>query len=92
MSKRIRIKPDGEIVFIYRDDLSHLHRFLRSEVIDRRASHVEPDPDNPGCFVVDLTPSGGPIVKSHPITGQVFEKRGDALKFEEEWLIQQGKA
>lgn len=45
----------------------------------KRASHVEPDPEKPGYWYVDLSPVGGPMIVG-------FKTRAEALQTEEEWL------
>ena len=45
----------------------------------KRASHVEPDPKNPGQWYADLGPVGGPRLEN-------FMSRDAALKAEAEWL------
>lgn len=47
----------------------------------KRASHVEPDPKNPGKWYVDLSPVGGPTVHG-------YDTRAQALASEEAWLNQ----
>lgn len=86
MKNRFVISKDGQIRFIYDDRFASLHQQLEGQVEDKRASHVDPDPDNPGHFLVDLTPVGGPVFRADPSTGKPFAVRGDALAFEVEWL------
>jgi len=45
----------------------------------KRASHVEPDEENPGTWYVDLSPVDGPRMAG-------FKSRGEALTAEEQWL------
>jgi hypothetical protein len=45
----------------------------------RRASHVEPDPAQPGHWYADLSPVGGPFLRG-------FASRASALAAEEAWL------
>mgnify|MGYP001564384262 CR=1 FL=1 len=75
--KKIVISPDGTTTFIYDDNLRDLIS-PGSEPISR-ASHVEPDPDNPSTWLVDLGPVGGPVQKG-------FLLREEALKWEVAWL------
>jgi hypothetical protein len=69
-------RPDGTTQCLYGEkiplaSLGHLDI--------KRASHVEPDQQNPGQWYADLSPVGGPL-----LTG--FPSRADALAAEEEWL------
>jgi hypothetical protein len=61
---------------LYSDDIP-LAQFGALDI--KRASHVEPAPDNPGTWYVDLRPVGGPLT-----TG--YKSRADALRAEELWL------
>lgn len=45
----------------------------------KRASHVEPDPEEPGNWYADLSPVGGPMMRG-------FVSRAEALAAEEQWL------
>lgn len=72
------VRPDGTIEYLYNDKLDRLPAVAGPATICR-ASHVEPDPDVPGTWFVDLSPSGGPLQ-----TG--FATRAAALRWEEEWL------
>lgn len=45
----------------------------------KRASHVEPDPKNPGTWYADLAPVGGPMLEG-------FASRAEALAAEDAWL------
>lgn len=75
MTKRIVVRADGTIQFVYADDMKPLAAELGTSET-KRASHVEPDGDG---WSVDLSPSGGPKV-----TG--FATRREALDFELDWL------
>ena len=71
----LRIAPDGEIMFIYNDDLAGLLTLGQAEI--SRASHVEPEPA--GGWAADMSPVAGP-----KLTG--FTLRSEALAAEVEWL------
>lgn len=71
----LRIAPDGEIMFIYNDDLAGLLTLGQAEI--KRASHVEPEPA--GGWAADMSPVAGP-----KLTG--FTLRSEALAAEVEWL------
>ena len=71
----LRIAPNGEITFIYSDDLAGLLTLGQAEV--NRASHVEPGPT--GGWFADMSPVAGP-----KLTG--FTLRSEALAAEVEWL------
>lgn len=73
----IRIK-NGEIRFVYSDDLSLAMKEIGS-INTKRASHVEPDGN--GNWAVDLTPVGGPVIKN-------FKRRDEALAAEVDWLLE----
>ena len=82
---------DGELTAIYDDALLPFldrakQRFKTAETL-RRASNVEPntDPLRPGRWLVDLTPSGGPVYFADE-QGAPFYRREDALAFERRWL------
>lgn len=76
--KKIFIKPGGVVSTVYDDATAGpLAKLGKSNVT--RASHVEPDPESPGTWYVDLAPSGGPRK-----TG--FYSRQAALDFEVAWL------
>ena len=68
------INPGGFTRCVYSEeiDLSTLGR-----VTITRASHVEPD--QLGCWMVDLSPVGGPRLGPFPL-------RSEALRAEELWL------
>lgn len=71
---------NGKMEFIYNEDLLENlipERFKTEEI--KRASHVEPDPDKPGFWYADLTPSGG-----EKITG--FKTRTEAINYEIDYL------
>ena len=94
---RIFVK-DGQLVTIWNDQLIPFidglnARFGTQEQL-QRASHIEENPDrtkNPGRFLVDLTPSGGPILFEDE-QGRPFNRREDALAFEMRWLESQLEA
>jgi hypothetical protein len=69
-------RPDGSAQCLYGEQIT-LATLGRLDI--RRASHVEPDPQNPGQWYADLSPVDGPVM-----TG--FPSRADALRAEEEWL------
>lgn len=71
----LRIAPDGEITFIYNDDLAGLLTLGQAEI--SRASHVEPE--STGGWSADMSPVAGP-----KLTG--FELRSEALAAEVAWL------
>ena len=75
--KVVRISKDGVATFLYDDRLKGLMAEGKTQI--SRASTVEPDPENPSTWVVDLTVSGGPIRKG-------FTTRGEALEWEVKWL------
>lgn len=68
------ITPGGEIRCIYAEgiDFAVLGRLKIA-----RASHVEPDEQ--GCWLADLSPSGGPRLGP-------FGRRSEALAAEQGWL------
>ena len=72
----ISIEQTGMITHIDDDEicLSEI-----GPISKKRASHIEPDPDDQTKWLVDLTPVGGPIIKG-------FTKRRDALFMEEKWI------
>ena len=74
---QITISPNGELSFIYKDELRPLLDIGKADI--RRVSHVEPTQD--GRWSADLSPVGGPILGP-------FEFRQDALEAEVEWLNQ----
>ena len=71
----LRIAPDGEIMFIYNDDLAELLTLGLAEI--SRASHVEPEPT--GGWSADMSPVAGPKLMG-------FGLRSEALAAEVEWL------
>jgi hypothetical protein len=75
---KIYFRPDGTAQCLYAENIQLAE--LGSLDI-KRASHVEPDPANPGRWYIDLAPVGGPRVDN-------FESRAAALAAEEEWLNQ----
>ena len=75
----IVLKSDGTIKFIYNEKLINMLSKVSSERIDKRATYVEPDQDNPGKWIVDLSPSGGPKIGN-------FDCRSKAIEYELDWL------
>lgn len=71
----ILIKPNGEIVLIYDDEICTK---ISAATLTQRASHVEPLLDEPG-WSVDLTPVGGAVIKP-------FSTRTEALKYEKDYI------
>jgi len=74
------IDKTGRIVFIHDDDLALALADL-GVPMTRRASHVEPDPDHPGKWLADMTPSTGSQVVLGP-----FDTRREALQSEIDYL------
>lgn len=74
----LSITPTGKIEFIHDDDMTEIVSGCGNTRIER-ASHVEPDTENPGTWFVSLLPVGGPIM-----TG--FTRRSDALAAEVKWI------
>lgn len=72
----IYIRPNGDMQCIY-DEKIDLAQIGRVDI--KRASHVEPDPNRPGTWYIDLAPVGGPLIAG-------FATRAEALKAEVEWL------
>jgi hypothetical protein len=74
MPMHLVIDLRGSVRCVYAEaiDLS-----LLGDLTIRRASHVEPD--ERGKWRADLSPVGGPLLGP-------FDRRGDALATEEEWL------
>ena len=95
MEHDIVIDANGDIAFIYSDDLLPLTDL--GEATTRRASHVEPHPFRSG-WLADMTPIGGPIIGANDVIdptvagGHVylaldgFALRQDALDAERNWL------
>lgn len=75
----INITTDGELRFIYADDLQPLLGLGQATV--RRASHVEPTDE--GSWTADLSPTEGPQLGP-------FTLRSEALNAEFTWLTQNG--
>lgn len=73
------VRPNGAAQCLYGEQIA-LQSIGALNI--KRASHVEPDPQTPGEWYVDLNPVGGPLVRG-------FSNRAAALKWEEEWLNQQ---
>ena len=71
----VRIDENGEVRFIYNDELVDLMEEGQAKV--QRASTVEPGSD--GLWEVDLRMSGGPVMGG-------FRLRQDALDAEVAWL------
>src|SRR5688572_9099289 len=74
------ISTNGQITFIYDDDIAEALQTLGLRT-DRRASHVEPDKNNPGQWAVDLSPVTVTALMLGP-----FSTRRQALQTEVEWL------
>lgn len=70
----LRIKPDGNVVGIYGEELP-LSELGQLEIT--RASHVEPTAT--GMWLADLSPVGGPVLGPYPY-------RSQALNAEVKWL------
>jgi hypothetical protein len=79
----IRVLPGGGFRLLYTEEFPFEE--LGEGVEIRRASYVDPLPG--GGWMVDLRPSGGPVITGHPVTGRPFSKRSEALLWEQEWLI-----
>ncbi len=75
----INITADGELRFIYSDDLQPLLELGTPQV--RRASHVEPTDD--GQWTADMSPVSGPMLGP-------FTLRCEALAAETTWLGKHG--
>lgn len=75
---RLYFRPDGSVQCLYGETIQ-LTSLGRLDI--KRASHVEPDQDNPGTWYIDLAPVGGPRVVG-------FASRAAALAAEENWLNQ----
>lgn len=75
---KIFFRPDGTAQCLYGE---HINLSTLGALDIRRASHVEPDPKNPGKWYVDLSPVGGPTVHG-------YDTRAQALAAEEAWLNQ----
>ena len=75
----INITTDGELRFIYADDLQPLLELGTPQV--RRASHVEPNKD--GRWTADMSPVSGPVLGP-------FTLRSEALAAEANWLSEHG--
>lgn len=76
---KIFFRPSGAAQCLYGE---HIDLRVLGTLDIRRASHVEPDPQNPGKWYVDLSPVGGPATYG-------YESRAQALAAEEAWLHQQ---
>lgn len=72
---------DCRATYIHTDEINPcaLAGLLGGKLETRRASHVEPDPANPGQWTVDLSPVGGPYQGG-------FVTRAGALYFETTWI------
>lgn len=72
---KIKINPDGAMIALYTEaiNLSEIGQI----VAIRRASHIEPTPDN--RWVADMTPVSGPVLGP-------FDFRSQALAAEVAWL------
>ncbi len=75
----IHVAPNGELRFIYNDELQPLLGLGQATV--QRASHVEPN--NDGEWIADLSPVHGPTLGPFPL-------RQQALQAEIAWLEQHG--
>jgi len=75
----ITITPNGDLQFIYSDDLQPLLELGQPTV--RRVSHVEPN--QYGQWTADMSPVAGPLLGP-------YVYRGDALDAEREWLEEHG--
>jgi hypothetical protein len=75
---QIFIRPNGAAQCVYADQLQPVLATIGATSV-RRASHVEPDPDDNEKWFVDLSPVGGPVKHG-------FETRAAALDFEVDWL------
>jgi hypothetical protein len=72
----IFVRPNGSAQCLYSEDIC----LASLGALDiKRASHVEPDPANPGKWLADLSPVGGPMLGP-------FNSRSDALAAEAKWL------
>ncbi|MEW6545046.1 MAG: hypothetical protein AB1411_15735 [Nitrospirota bacterium] len=76
MDVLLRVSPQGTVSVIYDDELAPLIGELGRASI-QRASYVEPTSD--GWWLVDLTPSNGPVLGPFPL-------RNEALAAERAWL------
>lgn len=73
MQHLLHIDPDGRIQFVYDDALKVMLSLGSAEI--RRASHVEPMPGLPGCWLADLSPIGLGVIDN-------FMTRSEALEHE----------
>lgn len=73
---KIFVRPNGDAQCLYSDQIP-LGSLGKLDI--KRASHVEPDPEVPGKWYVDLGPVGGPRISG-------YATRAEALAFEEDWL------
>lgn len=71
----IVIAPNGDMTFIYNDDLRPLME--QGDAVITRASHVEPTPG--GEWTADMGPVNGPTLGP-------FTTRSEALSTEVAWL------
>jgi hypothetical protein len=76
---KIFFRPDGTAQCLYGENIN-LAALGNLDI--RRASHVEPDPAQPGKWYIDLAPVGGPATYG-------YDTRAQALAAEEAWLHQQ---
>jgi len=74
--RTIVIDTDGDLSFLYHDDLQPIMLTLGEATI-KRASMVEPTDD--GLWTADMGPSDGPVLGP-------FVTRAEALDAEEDWL------
>lgn len=70
------IRPTGATQCLYGEEIE-LQNLGALNI--KRASHVEPDPETPGKWTVDLSPVGGPFISGFP-------SRAEALRSEAQWL------
>lgn len=70
------IRADGSAQCLY-DEKIKLDELGSLDI--KRASHVEPDPQSPGYWFVDLSPVGGPCSFG-------YKTRAAALAAEAKWL------
>lgn len=75
---KIFVRPNGSAQCLYGE---HINLRSLGALDIKRASHVEPDPENLGKWYVDLSPVGGP-------TTHGYDTRAEALAAEEAWLNQ----
>lgn len=69
-------RPNGSAQCLYAEEIPLQ---VLGQLDIKRASHVEPDENNPGHWYIDLAPVGGPRVDG-------FASRAEALAAEAAWL------